>query len=115
MFRPGEKKDNFRLKVPIAKIRALFQLIAVSSFVEIGTTNAFIPLTRQMMIGSALTTSSSSCITSTLYSEKNAEAKVFDISVPSSKSKTNEIGLLTFDLDDTLFPIATVVEDANGT
>lgn len=115
MFRPGKKKVDSRLKVPITKIRALFQLIAVSSFVEIGTTNAFIPLNRQIVIGSALTTSPSSCITSTLYSEKKAEADFFDVSVSSSKSKVNKIGLLTFDLDDTLFPIATVVEDANGT
>jgi len=114
MCRPGVKKDNFRLNVPITKVLALFRLIAVSSFVEIGTTNAFVPLTRQMMIGSELTTSPSSCITSTLYSEKKAEADAFDVSVPSSKSTTNEIGLLTFDLDDTLFPIATVVEDANA-
>lgn len=31
---------------------------------------------------------------------------------PSTKMK--EIGLLTFDLDDTLYPIAPVVRDANG-
>ena len=35
-------------------------------------------------------------------------------SVATATSKTKEIGLLTFDLDDTLYPIAPIVEDANG-
>lgn len=35
-------------------------------------------------------------------------------SVVTVPKKVEEIGLLTFDLDDTLFPIAPVVEDANG-
>jgi hypothetical protein len=32
----------------------------------------------------------------------------------ASSTKIKEIGLLTFDLDDTLYPIAPVVRDANG-
>jgi hypothetical protein len=32
----------------------------------------------------------------------------------ASSTITKEIGLLTFDLDDTLYPIAPVVRDANG-
>jgi len=36
-------------------------------------------------------------------------------SVTSSKPKTQQLGLLTFDLDDTLYPIELVVRAANGT
>jgi hypothetical protein len=32
----------------------------------------------------------------------------------AEKPKVNELGLLTFDLDDTLYPIAKVTEEANG-
>ena len=35
--------------------------------------------------------------------------------VTVAKTETKELGLLTFDLDDTLYPIAPIVEDANGT
>jgi len=34
--------------------------------------------------------------------------------VTSPKSKTQQLGLLTFDLDDTLYPIELVVRAANG-
>jgi hypothetical protein len=34
--------------------------------------------------------------------------------VATATKQVQEIGLLTFDLDDTLYPIAPVVEDANG-
>jgi len=96
------------------KIRVcLLQLIAISSLTDVGTTNAFVP--RIVTGSSTLTTSPSpSCITSTLYSEKTAETDVSENSVVPPKSKVKEIGLLTFDLDDTLYPIATVVEAANA-
>ena len=35
--------------------------------------------------------------------------------VTSTKPKVQELGLLTFDLDDTLYPIEPVVKAANGT
>ena len=35
--------------------------------------------------------------------------------VKTPKSKTQQLGLLTFDLDDTLYPIELVVRAANGT
>jgi hypothetical protein len=45
----------------------------------------------------------------------NAEKTESDgSSVATMSKKVQEIGLLTFDLDDTLYPIAPVVDDANG-
>lgn len=32
----------------------------------------------------------------------------------AAKPEVKQLGLLTFDLDDTLYPIAGVIEDANG-
>lgn len=105
------------MKIPNTTLRVFFQLIAISVLTDVGTTNAFVPRTstRQIVTGSStLTTTSPSCITSTLYSEKTAETDVSENSVVPPKSKVKEIGLLTFDLDDTLYPIATVVEAANA-
>ena len=48
--------------------------------------------------------------TSTLY----AESAVSDASTDLSKPSVKNLGLLTFDLDDTLYPIANVVDAANG-
>ena len=90
------------MKISVTTTRTLFQLFAVSSLAEIGTTNAFVSRNNPRQI---VTTS-----TSTLY----ADTAVSDASTASPKSKVKDIGLLTFDLDDTLYPIAPVVEDANG-
>jgi len=67
------------------------------------TTNAFVPISHNPR--QILTTS-----TSTL----SAETAVSDSSSAPTKPKLQSIGLLTFDLDDTLYPIATVVKDANA-
>jgi hypothetical protein len=48
--------------------------------------------------------------TSTLYAETAAS----DTSTASSKPNVKTLGLLTFDLDDTLYPIAQCVKSANG-
>ena len=67
------------------------------------STNAFLPSNtnnRQIV----------STSTSTLY----AETAVSDASTASSKPNVKTLGLLTFDLDDTLFPIAQCVKSANG-
>jgi len=48
--------------------------------------------------------------TSTLY----AESAVSDASTDLSKPSVKNLGLLTFDLDDTLYPIANVVDAANA-
>lgn len=68
-----------------------------------GSTNAFQP--RNNNIRPIVTTS-----TSTLY----ADTAVSDASAETSKSKVKSLGLLTFDLDDTLYPIAQIVTDANA-
>jgi len=66
-------------------------------------TNAFLPCNENHR----QTVSTS---TSTLY----ADTAVSDVSMESSKSDAKSLGLLTFDLDDTLYPIAQIVEDANA-
>lgn len=103
------------MKVSIAATRTLFQLIAVSSITEIGTTNAFVPRNRAIVVVPRTCTSHSAS-TSTLKAEKTADTDLSDVSASSSpkSSKVKDLGLLTFDLDDTLYPIATVVEDANA-
>lgn len=52
-----------------------------------------------------------STTTSQLYSETSVSEEA---SADSSTSKVKSLGLLTFDLDDTLYPIAQIVEDANA-
>jgi len=47
-----------------------------------------------------------------LYAEEKTSEKT--ATATASPPKVKELGLLTFDLDDTLFPIAPVVEDANS-
>ncbi|VEU39253.1 unnamed protein product [Pseudo-nitzschia multistriata] len=79
----------------------LFQLITAFS----GVTNAFVPRSSNHRQTHAVTIS-----TSTLY----AETAVSDASSASSKPTVQNIGLLTFDLDDTLYPIDQVVNDANA-
>ena len=48
--------------------------------------------------------------TSTLY----ADTAISNVPTEESKSSVKSLGLLTFDLDDTLYPIAPIIEDANG-
>jgi hypothetical protein len=43
-----------------------------------------------------------------------AETKEDEATATYVKPEVKALGLLTFDLDDTLFPIAPIVEDANG-
>mmetsp|Transcript_18602 Transcript_18602/g.51918 ORF Transcript_18602/g.51918 Transcript_18602/m.51918 type:complete len:412 (+) Transcript_18602:228-1463(+) len=76
-----------------------FQAIAVFSTI----TDAFVPLSNSRR--QIVTTS-----TSTLYSD----TAVSDASSTSSEPGVQNIGLLTFDLDDTLYPIDQVVKDANA-
>lgn len=52
----------------------------------------------------------STVVKSHLHSATQQDQETDTVSVP----KTQKLGLLTFDLDDTLYPIATVVEDANN-
>ena len=67
---------------------------------SISTTEAFAPVWR-------LQTHS----TTKIFSQAQADTST----TSETKPKVQPLGLLTFDLDDTLFPIATVVEEANGT
>lgn len=65
--------------------------------------NAFLPsITNKRQVVSTST--------STLY----AETAVSDTSTASSKHNVKTLGLLTFDLDDTLYPIAQCVKSANA-
>ncbi len=54
-----------------------------------------------------------STTTSQLLADK-AETSVSEAAAEPAKSGVKSLGLLTFDLDDTLYPIAQIVEDANG-
>lgn len=54
-------------------------------------------------------------IVSTTTSQLYSETSVSEASSETSKSSVKSLGLLTFDLDDTLYPIAQIVEDANST
>lgn len=67
------------------------------------STNAFLPfnINHRKIVSTS---------TSTLY----AETAVSDASTATSNSNVKTLGLLTFDLDDTLFPIAQCVKSANG-
>eukprot|EP00536_Pseudo-nitzschia_multiseries_P004411 jgi/Psemu1/285076/fgenesh1_pg.73_\ len=78
---------------------AFFQAIAVCSTI----TDAFVPLGNNHRH-----------IVSTPTSTLRAETAVSVSTSTSSKSAVKEIGLLTFDLDDTLYPIDQVVKDANA-
>lgn len=50
---------------------------------------------------------------STVRLQSTAESIVQEEAAPNSKAKTTKLGLLTFDLDDTLYPLAPVIEEAN--
>ena len=79
-------------------MKVSFILITILSLSDLSNTaNGFVP--RTTSIQETWTTTYPSSITSALYSI-----------LPKGK----EIGLLTFDLDDTLYPIAAVVKDANA-
>ena len=49
--------------------------------------------------------------TTTLLQAETAKDEETETTI---KSKVKQLGLLTFDLDDTLYPIAPIVDDANG-
>jgi hypothetical protein len=68
-----------------------------------GTANAFLHCSKNHR-------QIASTSTSTLY----ADTAVSDVSTEPSKSNVKSLGLLTFDLDDTLYPISQIVDDANG-
>ncbi len=72
----------------------------------LGSASAFLPSSRTHRQTISTTTSQ-------LLAE-NAETSVSEASAEPSNSGTKSLGLLTFDLDDTLYPIAQIVEDANG-
>lgn len=68
-----------------------------------GTANAFLHCSKNHR-------QIASTSTSTLY----ADTAVSDVSTEPSKSNVKSLGLLTFDLDDTLYPISQIVDDANA-
>lgn len=78
---------------------SLLSLLAVSSVV---TTNAFTPALRPR-------------VASPTGMRLLASTQEDGATATASKPKTQELGLLTFDLDDTLYPIEPVVKAANGT
>lgn len=89
----------------IETIRVIFPILVVFKLTEIGTTNAFV---------SPIVITEPGVKLATFPSLKTATTDVSDTIASLSNSKVKHIGLLTFDLDDTLYPIATVVEDANS-
>ena len=44
----------------------------------------------------------------------NSQTENLDKAEAAKKRECQKLGLLTFDLDDTLYPIAPVVDEANG-
>ena len=65
------------------------------------TTDAFTPHRLSRVV---------SPTTTRLYTDTKQE----EATEAPSKPQVKELGLLTFDLDDTLFPIGPIVDDANG-
>lgn len=97
----------------VQQIRTMIQIILQALTItkclsDIGTTSAFVAFIPYSKNPFADVT-----VTSSLHGEKT-QPEVSDLVATSSESKIKQIGLLTFDLDDTLYPIATVVEDANS-
>ena len=84
------------MKVSVTTLKLLAVLVS--------STNAFLPRTtcnkhhRQ-----------------TVATQLNAETVASGDATDSSNPSVKSLGLLTFDLDDTLYPIAQIVEDANCT
>ena len=84
------------MKIPFT----LFQVVALSG----GSTHAFLA-----------TNNNHRRIVSTSTSTLHSSTETSDASASTAKSGVQSIGLLTFDLDDTLYPIDQIVNDANGT
>ena len=51
---------------------------------------------------------------STLLASTTAKAETSTTAKSAKKPKTNPLGLITFDLDDTLYPIQPVIDEANA-
>ena len=89
--------------VPVNRVVVVLLLPIVGLW---GNTNAFVPLHHVHHSSLSRTVTSTRVLAST--QEEGATAT-------TSKPKVQELGLLTFDLDDTLYPIEPVVKAANGT
>lgn len=105
---PKEESTKSTPNIMKASVRVmhLVGLLAAS------TSNAFTPaLFVSSRVGAPRTTATASSSTSTRVWASTQEDKA---TTTTSKPKVQELGLLTFDLDDTLYPIDAVVKAANG-
>ena len=86
--------------IPVHRVGLLLPLVSTL----LGNTNAFVPfLGHHQPISRTVTTR--------VWASTQEEGAT----ATSTKPKVQELGLLTFDLDDTLYPIEPVVKADNGT
>ena len=91
------------MKPTVSSVATLVIAVAAVTSLTTSTVQAFTPAK-----------SSNSRVVSQLYSADTTATKPSTSSDKSKKPETQQLGLLTFDLDDTLYPIQKVAEEANG-
>lgn len=72
-----------------------------------------VPSLPQTTVTSSTTSTSITSSSSRLYQSSSTESKTDSTSPTSPPKKSKKLTLLTFDLDDTLYPISTIIGDAN--
>jgi len=65
----------------------------------------------RVRVGSSLSTSSSSAASEATI---ETQAPLQNVEIEKNKKKSTTLALITFDLDDTLYPIASVIDEANS-
>lgn len=96
-------------------VTSLFLLATSSSFIP--SADAFspvnIPNRAIQPLSSILSKAQAEPTLTRLYQSSSTESSEVSEAEPAEKKKTRKLTLLTFDLDDTLYPINTIIDEAN--
>jgi hypothetical protein len=106
---------SLRLRVVLCVV-ALASVTVTNAFTVTPSSTSSFGLHRSVRVNTAVWGSkSSSGINGASDSSKGTESTTMPTPASSSKNnhKKKKLGLITFDLDDTLYPIAPVIEEAN--
>ena len=89
--------------------QTLVLLVGVACLASAPVVESFFVPNNRILSSRVVTT------TTTLLKAEEAASGSVAATASGSTKKTKQLGLLTFDLDDTLYPIQPIVEDANST
>ena len=96
-------------------VASLFLLVANSSFIPSADAFSVVNSPKQVIqpLSPILSKAQAGSRLTCLYQSSSTESSEVSEASPAEKKKTKKLTLLTFDLDDTLYPIETIINEAN--